>query len=103
MPDDIPAFRGRMFKQIEASDGSGPRKSKASERKAYKKWIKERDAKGLPPWQSWSTTPSDADFLRSSKTLRAWADEYCASNLMLKEFSYEKVCSVYALILYANE
>jgi len=29
--------------------------------------------------------------LRSSKTLRGWADEYCASKKYLKEFTYEKV------------
>jgi hypothetical protein len=31
------------------------------------------------------------DTLRSSKSLREWADEYCASPKYLKEFVYEKV------------
>jgi hypothetical protein len=33
----------------------------------------------------------EVDGLRSSKTLREWADDYCASPKYLKEFVYEKV------------
>ena len=60
---------------------------------------------GLPPWvrspwvrsapDSWfresNVTPAPAVVLKSLKTLRQWADEYCASDKLLKEFTYKKV------------
>ncbi|KAK0478383.1 hypothetical protein IW261DRAFT_1551706 [Armillaria novae-zelandiae] len=94
--DSDPAYRGRMFKEM---DLSGKRKARWKERRAFSSWIKERDACGLPPWipsiQATDTYPTleDSTVLRSSKTLRAWADEYCASPKYLKEFVYVK--SVY--------
>ncbi|KAK0245724.1 hypothetical protein EDD85DRAFT_29238 [Armillaria nabsnona] len=94
--DSDPAYRGRMFKEM---DSSGKRKARWKERRAFRSWIKDRDARGLPPWissiQATDTylTLEDSTVLRSSKTLRAWADEYCASPKYLKEFVYVK--SVY--------
>ncbi|PBK77326.1 hypothetical protein ARMSODRAFT_949234 [Armillaria solidipes] len=94
--DSDPAYRGRMFKEM---DLSGKRKARWKERRAFCFWIKDRDARGLPPWissiQATDTysTLEDSTILRSSKTLRAWADEYCASPKYLKEFVYVK--SVY--------
>ncbi|KAK0465054.1 uncharacterized protein EV420DRAFT_1637223 [Desarmillaria tabescens] len=91
--DSDPAYRGRMFREI---DLSGPRKARWKERRAFRSWIKDRDARGLPPWisniQTTDTCPTleDSVVLRSSKTLRAWADEYCASPKYLKEFVYVK-------------
>ncbi|KAK0233117.1 hypothetical protein IW262DRAFT_1328758 [Armillaria fumosa] len=94
--DSDPAYRGRMFKE---TDLSGKRKARWKERRAFRSWIKDRDARGFPPWissiQATDTYPTleDSTVLRSSKTLRAWADEYCASPKYLKEFVYVK--SVY--------
>ncbi|KAK0208237.1 hypothetical protein DFS33DRAFT_1411054 [Desarmillaria ectypa] len=91
--DSDPAYRGRMFKEI---DLSGKRKAKWKERRTFRSWIKDRDARGLPPWissiQATNAYPTleDSVVLRSSKTLRAWADEYCASPKYLKEFVYVK-------------
>ncbi|KAK0198342.1 hypothetical protein F5146DRAFT_1131339 [Armillaria mellea] len=94
--DSDPAYRGRMFKEM---DSSSKRKARWKERRAFRSWIKDRDARGFPPWissiQATDTYPTleDSTVLRSSKTLRAWADEYCASPKYLKEFVYVK--SVY--------
>ncbi|KAG7450545.1 uncharacterized protein BT62DRAFT_927823 [Guyanagaster necrorhizus] len=94
--DSDPAYRGRMVKEI---DLSGKKKAKRKERRAFRSWIKDRDARGLPPWisstQATGAHPAleDSAVLRSSKTLRTWADEYCASPKYLKEFVYVK--SVY--------
>lgn len=62
---------------------------------AAEAWEQTRIAKGLPPWVERDTS-SDAievnpRVLKSSKTVREWADEYCASNKVLKEFMFEKV------------
>lgn len=61
-----------------------------------KTWTEAQRNFGLPPW----LTPDGADplvlpdttrTLASSKSLRAWADEYCASPKRLKEFVFTKV------------
>ena len=76
-----------------------------------KNWRYYRSRTGLAPWigpkDGWqgnsefqnriadegeSQMPDDAQILKSSRTLRQWADDYCASNKILKEFCYEKVC-----------
>ncbi|KAF6766061.1 hypothetical protein DFP72DRAFT_985233 [Ephemerocybe angulata] len=92
--------RGKMVKEIEAVT---KRAAKRKEKKARSRWVEEVSAKGLPPWceerdlgrGSGSSNPwveSLAEIekspLRSSKTLRQWADEYCASPKRLKEFVY---------------
>lgn len=95
--DVDPAYRGRMFKDV----GSEPRRAKYNERKLHNKWTKHRDAQGLPPWISHNeygvlpstTTDEYSVVLKSSKSLRAWADDYCASPKNLKEFVYVKVCT----------
>ncbi|KAF9044573.1 hypothetical protein BDZ89DRAFT_1194718 [Hymenopellis radicata] len=87
--DVDPAYRGRMFKDV----GSEPRKAKYNERKLHNKWVKHRDAQGLPPWISSESGVLTDDYsvvLKSSKSLRAWADDYCASPKNLKEFVYVK-------------
>lgn len=129
--DHIPAYRGKMVKEIEAVSVPGlggvrreKRAAKRKEKKARSRWVEEVSAKGLPPWceerdvdfesgntsslmtlngsmspqlgrGSGSSNPwveSLAEIekspLRSSKTLRQWADEYCASPKRLKEFVY---------------
>ena len=78
------------------------RKPSAKERKDYKLWCAERIRKGLPPWVgSYSRNPSASRNapleggiqLKSSRTVRQWCDDYCASNKILKEFVYTKVCA----------
>lgn len=118
LPDNEPAFRGRMFKEVDklgppkvSLDGQNlqtpriRRKATGKERRNTKAWREERESGGLPPWVAPSTTatgmneisnpemdPTRTNVLLSSKTLREWADEYCASKQKLKEFTYEKVC-----------
>lgn len=80
-------------------------------RHAYRKQVnigkarlRERRDRGLPPWASLdgegSRGPAGTEVnytkvLKSSQTLRQWADEYCASDKVLKEFTYEKVGPLY--------
>lgn len=88
------------------------RKATRQEKKSVKAWNHERTARGLPPWvgpeTGWGAgRPSDAlvhqtNVLKSSKTVRQWADEYCASHKMLKEFTYEKV-RAYSVLLYVAD
>ncbi|KAL0569550.1 hypothetical protein V5O48_012413 [Marasmius crinis-equi] len=93
--DSEPAYRGRMFYEIEGH--SGKRHASWAEKKAYKKWAEFREGSGLPPWVTESAqTPHIDDYLsssalRSSKTVRQWADNYCGSPKLLKQFTYRKV------------
>ncbi|KAM6498088.1 hypothetical protein JOM56_006036 [Amanita muscaria] len=88
--DSEPAYRGRMVQEIELPLGGGKRKATWSESREYAKRCSERVTQGSPPWVSRDNT-SQSVALRSSKSLRQWADEYCASSKHLKEFVYEKV------------
>lgn len=102
--DDEPAYRGKMVREygLISSVQTGLRQHVASrkETKSYKKWVDRRDGLGLPPWVREEdgdrtllegSTETLGNPLRSSKTLRQWADEYCESPKYLKEFTYEKV------------
>ena len=86
-----------MVREFEGSAGTGRQVAKGQILKSYEKWRAKRTELGLPPWvrevDTDITTGSIAslDGLRSSKTLRQWADEYCASPKYLKEFVYKKV------------
>ena len=99
-----------MVKQVDSNDlvirdpetalPSGRRDATKEEIKAAKERKKTRQACGLPPWvavgpESWlqQQAPERAVVLESSKSLRQWADEYCASDKLLKEFTYTKVRS----------
>lgn len=93
-------------------------KASKQEKKRAETWKRERVMRGLPPWIGSPTPvgmpPSTAtgrgvhastssagspvhadmyqnDVMKSTKTIREWADEYCASDKMLKEFTYQKV------------
>ena len=105
-PDDEPAYRGKVYQQVEAAGTpigeTRMRKPGRKERKGYKLWCKERNSKGLPPWiGSYSRNPSMSGNvqqegeiqLKSSRTVRQWCDDYCASDKLLKEFVYTKVRS----------
>lgn len=104
IPDDEPAYRGKVYKQVEVPGTPigqvQARKADRRERKGYKTWCEERSKKGLPPWVGsyslHSPTSSDAlpdgeIQLKSSRTVRQWCDDYCTSNKVLKEFVYTKV------------
>jgi hypothetical protein len=86
-----------MVKEVELPEGK--RLAKRAERKAHKTWLKERTVLGLPPWitkrDDWTEGRPEVCHLRSSKTLRQWSDEYCASEKYLKEFVYQKVRPVF--------
>jgi hypothetical protein len=67
-----------------------------------KTWFFERSMRRLLPWVTVGEgpvtfvteveqPPSTADVLKSSWTLRQWADDYCQSRKIFKEFVYEKV------------
>jgi hypothetical protein len=92
--DSEPAYRGLMVREVE--EPTGKRLATQAERRAYGMWSQERRVRGLPPWitnmDGWvDGMCEDARPLRSSNTLRQWADDYCASQKYLKEFVYKKV------------
>lgn len=95
--DAAPAYRGRMFREVGIS--SEKHKAKKAELDAAKAWDKERDSRGFPPWigsdYAWREDQPHVmhsnSVLRSSWTLRQWADDYCSSRKFLKEFEYHKV------------
>jgi len=114
--DDEPVYRGRMVRETglpgsgpdsDSKNGSGGSKKEAesAQVKRFKAWSEERVMRGLPPWVGPSDAasrepgytagavlhPLNTDVLKSSWTLRQWADNYCASRAKLKEFVYEKV------------
>jgi len=106
--DDEPAYRGHMHR--EAGQPGGTTKAARSTKKQYKAWQAERSRRGLPPWVGPQTSTEgyaafgtgsvqhshSADVLKSSWTLRQWADDYCQSQKIFKEFTYEKVgCDPY--------
>lgn len=108
--DDEPAYRGKMVREYEGSSspttGSLRQKATREQVKEYKAWAARRSRTGLHPWirqedleRGFVDIPalSHMDGLKSSKTIRQWADEYCASPKYLKEFVYEKVwfCFIY--------
>jgi hypothetical protein len=95
--DFEPAYRGLMTLEVE--EPTGKRAAKHAERKARVRESEQHRARGLPPWitsmDHWSEgIRDDVRPLRSSKTLRQWADEYCASQKYLKEFVYKKVSTL---------
>jgi hypothetical protein len=103
VPDEQPAYRGMVVREVELGPDDGlkyRRKATWSETDMFHALENERQKKGLPPWvgrepllheNSNSMALRESRELRSSKTLRNWADEYCASQKYLKEFTYEKV------------
>lgn len=103
--DDEPAYRGKMVREYEGSSSathteSLRQKATRKQLKNYKGWATHRSRAGLPPWIRQEEVErglmdisalSQMDGLKSSKSIRQWADEYCASPKYLKEFVYEKV------------
>lgn len=91
--------RGRRGKSRDLEGGVvGTRMRRAAEDAeidAAGAWEQTRIANGLPPWAGRDTSLDAIEVnprvLKSSKTVREWADEYCASDKVLKEFMFEKV------------
>jgi len=101
--DEEPAYRGRMGRETGLPGNTSKADSHAKKR--FKAWREERHRRGLPLWvgpndtsngpTSFQTSaaqhPHSTDVLKSSWTLRQWADNYCQSRKIFKEFAYEKV------------
>ncbi|KAG6336679.1 hypothetical protein ID866_2426 [Astraeus odoratus] len=95
--DFAPAYRGRMFREVGVDDQK--RKATRAERKAADAWEDERARRGFPPWIGSDYTWREDQpaimhidsVLKSSWTVRRWADDFCSSGKYLKEFDYEKV------------
>ncbi|EJU03876.1 hypothetical protein DACRYDRAFT_77677 [Dacryopinax primogenitus] len=81
-PDDEPAFRGEMYRETLVAG----KKKAASVTGLYERmaWRAERKRRGQTPW-SWKTVSA-----KGTRTVREWADEFCASPKVLKEFEYKK-------------
>ena len=106
--DSVPTYRGHMFREVGVDDER--RKATKSETKAAKSWEDDRARRGFPPWigsdYAWrldqpSVMHADS-VLRSSWTLRRWADDYCSSRQLLKEFDYDKVRHHFPTIAFLN-
>lgn len=82
VPDDEPAFRGHMFRQTAKGGVIGPREMYTSAA-----WRAERERRGQAPW-TWMGQERGRS---EGKTVREWADDFCASRKLLKEFDYRKV------------
>ena len=72
------------------------RAANLQEIKRMSQWSQIRADKGLPPWLPYPGGPAErvaADSwpMRSKMTPREWADDYCQSNKILKEFTFQKV------------
>jgi hypothetical protein len=96
--DEEPAYRGRMTREV-GLPGDTIKADRDTE-KRFKAWRVERHRHGLPPWVrpdderregSTSFRTGSTDALKSSWTLRQWADNYCQSRKIFKEFVYKKV------------
>lgn len=102
--DEEPAYRGGMSREVGLPGDTT--KADRSTMKRFKAWRVEREKRGLPPWVGPNDVTFDGgtsfqtsavqrshsmDVLKSSWTLRQWADDYCQSRNIFKEFVYEKV------------
>jgi hypothetical protein len=98
VPDEEPAYRGRMSREVGLPGDTT--KADGDTKKRFKAWRVERHKRGLPPWvgpdeeRREGATSFRTGVVRnsdSSWTLRQWADDYCQSRKIFKEFVYEKV------------
>jgi len=88
-----------MVREVEEQDGISLQKRAATrkEGKAIDRLRKYRVENGVPPWVQMEDSVTvmhhrpNGPVYRSSRTVRQWADDYCASDKLLKEFMYEKV------------
>jgi hypothetical protein len=99
--DEEPAYRGRMSREVGLPGDGDITKADRSTIKRFKAWRAVRQRRGLPPWvgpdddvpsrTSAVQRSHSMNVLKSSWTLRQWADDYCQSRKIFKEFVYEKV------------
>jgi len=96
--DEEPVYRGHMVHEIGLPGAL--RNADSTEVKRAKVERELRSQEGLPPWVRANPAAFNRgnreqsgshDVLKSSWTVRQWADDYCASPNVLKEFVYEKV------------
>ncbi|KAH8993645.1 hypothetical protein EDB86DRAFT_2929159 [Lactarius hatsudake] len=97
--DDEPAHRGSMNQEV-GPPGDLTRANSATVA-SLRAWRVEQRSRGLPPWVAKERLanfpigaveqPRRVDVSRSSWTLRQWADDYCQSQKIFKEFVYRKV------------
>ncbi|KAF8140285.1 hypothetical protein EV363DRAFT_1312110 [Boletus edulis] len=85
--DPAPAYRGRMFREV--GIGSEKHKATGAERNAAKAWDKDRNSRGFPPWigSDYAWREDQPHVMHNN----SWADDYCSSRKLLKEFEYHKV------------
>lgn len=88
MDDGEPTYRGKMIKEVGVSGGK--RKPDSITLSDAEQWAKQRKTQGCEPWSRYAGEVSDRGSIRSSWTLRQWADDYCASKRVLKEFVFMK-------------
>jgi len=94
-----------MVREVEEQDGFSLQKRAATrkEGKAIDHLRNYRIENGLPPWVQMQESlmvmhhRPNGPVYKSSRTVRQWADDYCASDKLLKEFMYEKVRVVVVL------
>jgi len=88
-----------MVREVEEQDGFSLQKRAATgeESEVIDHLRKYRVENGLPPWvqveervMAMEDRPIGPVY-KSSRTVRQWADDYCASDKLLKEFMYEKM------------
>lgn len=112
VPDEVPAWRGGMKREVDELPvaGAADGRAVADAEKALpavlvrrlaaddevdlgKAWKAERAMRGLPPWVTRAQAVAQVEVppLESTRTMRDWADAYCGSNKVLKEFVYKKV------------
>ncbi|KAG8736598.1 hypothetical protein FRC10_009133 [Ceratobasidium sp. 414] len=93
VPDDEPAYRGGMSREVLTDTLSGVRRVPRRVLKAGKVWRERRDKWGLPPWLSQTdhdpgmgqaVLADESMSMRSELSLRQWADRYCASHKAIR-------------------
>lgn len=97
--DGEPAYRGHMYKEV-GTPGQTTKVDVATTN-SFEAWVNKRRSRGIPPWvaeEQLANFPGGAleransvNAARSSWTLRQWADDYCQSGMIFKEFVYRKV------------
>jgi hypothetical protein len=99
-PDSEPAFRGTVTRTYGSGSHMGTLGWKQTRK--WKKTRRERQGLGMAPWIATADTIAfsssvtkaaqshTSEGLMSNRSLRDWADEYCASSVHLKEFIFTK-------------
>ncbi|KAH9028579.1 hypothetical protein EDB85DRAFT_1892443 [Lactarius pseudohatsudake] len=97
--DNEPTYRGSMSQEVgPPGEAIGADSARVN---SFEAWQAERRLRGLPPWVAKGRLanlpigavgqPHHVDAPQSSWTLRQWAEDYCQSRKIFKEFVYRKV------------